>query len=163
MPHNGKNHNGAVLAFTDLAGSVSAAQLGSTSYAVSGLAFAASAVNFNSTNTDTAIPISLPTGFTRYLVSNVRISGASASISTATFGLFTASAGGGTAIISAGTVITVTTAADGTNNNAQINNATNTGTQAYTLAGFPTLYFRVGTPQGSAATASVEVIIIPLP
>ena len=154
---------GTAYPFSSLSGSASVAQMGSTSYSVSGLVFVASAVNFNSANTDTTIPISLPTGFTRYLVSNVRISGASASLTTATFGLFTAVSAGGTAIISGGTVIAVSTASDGTNNNAQVNNATNTGTQAYSLSGYPNLYFRIGTPQGSAATANVEVVIIPLP
>jgi hypothetical protein len=51
-------------------------------------------VNFNVANTDAQFPVTLPTGFTRYLVTSVRISGASASLTTATAGLFTAASGG---------------------------------------------------------------------
>jgi hypothetical protein len=127
------------------------------------LAAAASAVNFNSANTDTAISIALPSGFTRYQVTAVRIAGASASLSTSTFGLFTATGGGGTAIIGAGTANTITSSADGTNNNSMTTSPATANTQAYTVSGFPTLYFRVGTPQGSAATANVTLVVNALP
>lgn len=150
------------VAFTDLTGSASVAQMGSTSYGVSQFGFVAAAVNFNSANTDTAIAISLPTGFSRYLVNAVRISGASASITTATFGLFTATGGGGTTIISGGTAITVSSASDASSNNSMSAAVSNANTQSYTLASFPTLYFRVVNAQGSAATANVEIIIVPL-
>lgn len=150
------------VAFSDVTGSVSVAQMGSTSYSVPALGFFASSVNFNSGNTDTAIAITLPTGFTRYIVQAVRISGASASITTATFGLFTSTGGGGTAIITGGS-ITVSTASENTNNNAQSSGATNANTQSYAVASTATLYFRVQTPQGSAATANVEILINVLP
>lgn len=121
--------------------------------------FTVASVNFNSANTDTALTISLPVGYTRYRISNVVISGASASITTATFGLFTATGGAGTAVIAAGTAITVSTASEGTNNNMQTTAAANTNTQSQTEA---TLYFRIGTPQGSAATATVSINYTPV-
>lgn len=116
-------------------------------------------VNFNSANTDTSIPITIPTGFSRYRVAGVFISGASASISTATAGLFTASGGGGTAIVTGGSALTVTTASENTNNNMMSLNVNNSTSQSYNAA---TLFFRVGTPQGSAATGTVEIWIQPV-
>jgi hypothetical protein len=119
----------------------------------------ATAVNFNAVG-DTAMAITLPTGFTRYTLGNIRISGASASLTTAQFGLFTAASGGGTAIISGGTAITVSTASDNTNNNAMIATPSNANTQSFTAA---TLYFRVTNAEGSAATAGVTLVYTPLP
>lgn len=116
-------------------------------------------VDFNAGNTDTAIPIVLPSGFTRYRVAEVRISGASASLTTATVGVFTAAAGGGIAVVAAGSPITVSSNAENTNNNAQ--NMTVIGTNTITLNA-ATLFVRVATPQGSAATGVVAIIIEPL-
>lgn len=123
------------------------------------LATAPVSVNFNSANTDNAIPIILPTGFTRYRVFAVIISGASASISTATFGVFTSTGGGGTAVIPAATAITVTTASENTNNNMQRTGPATANTQSYDAT---TLQFRVGTAQGSAATGKVIVEYVPV-
>ena len=116
-------------------------------------------VNFNSANSDTSISISLPTGFTRYLVSAVLISGANSSLTTATCGLFTGSGGTGTAIVTGASAITVSSASEGTNNNSQSLTINDADTQSYTNA---TLYFRVGTAEGSAATASVTITILPV-
>ena len=84
-------------------------------------------------------------------------------LTTAQVGLFTATSGGGTAVITSGTAVTVSTAADGTNNNTQNIGANNTASQAYTLAGFPALYFRVTGAEGSAQTANIALLVIPLP
>ncbi len=127
------------------------------------LIYVTASVNFNSSNTDTEIPITLPTSFTRFLVSAARIFGASASLTTATCGLFTAAAAGGTAVVTSGSAITVSTASANTNNNAQSLTINNSGTLAYTLASIPSLFFRVQTPQGSAATGKVELVLVPLP
>jgi hypothetical protein len=116
-------------------------------------------VNFNSANTDNPIAIPLPTGVTRYQVAGLFLNKASASISTATAGLFTAAAAGGVAIVTGGSAITVTATAADTNNNSQSMTVNNAGTEAYTET---TLYFRVGTAQGSAATADVIIHIRPL-
>lgn len=116
-------------------------------------------VNFNSTNTDTSIPILLPGGAIAYQVASIRIGHASASISTATWGLFSAVAGGGTAIFGAGQAITVTSAAANANNNSMVATPGTASTQSYN---FTTLYFRVGTAQGSAATADVQIELVPV-
>jgi hypothetical protein len=118
--------------------------------------FSLAGINFNSANTDNAIPITLPAGAVAYRVAGLRIGNASASISTATFGLFSAAAAAGTAIFAAGQAITVTTASANTNNNAMTVTPANQNTQFYN---FTTLFFRVGTAQGSAATADVTIDI----
>lgn len=120
---------------------------------------ARAAVNFNAGNADTAIPIVLPTGFTRYRVVACAISGASGTLTTATAGLFTAAAGGGVAVVTAASAITVSTAADNANNNMQGLTVNNTATQSYTAG---TLYFRVATAQGAAATGVVTITFIPV-
>lgn len=125
------------------------------------VSYKATGINFNSANTDTVIPINLPTGFTRFSVNRVMIAHASGTLTTSTFGVFTAAAGGGTAIVASGTANTISTASEGTNNNTMLNSASNT--TSYLLASVPNIYFRVQTAQGSAATADLIVAITPLP
>jgi hypothetical protein len=128
---------------------------------VGNLVFVATGVNFNSANTDNAITIALPTGYTRYHIAQVRIVGASASLTTATCGVFSATAAGGTAIVASGTAITVSTASENTANNAQ--SLTIAAGGATQTLNFATLYFRVQTAQGSAATGSVVIALVPIP
>lgn len=116
-------------------------------------------VNFNSANTDNAVTIALPSGYTRYMVDSIAITHASASLTTATIGLFTGTGGAGTVI--ANSAITVSATADGTANNAQ--SFSGPATTAYTLAGFATMQVRIGTAEGSAATGDVSLRIRPLP
>jgi hypothetical protein len=123
------------------------------------LLFTITGVNFNSANTDNTITLTLPNGYSRYRVLGVFLSGASASISTATCGVFSATGGGGTAVVASGTTITVTAASENTTANMQILSAVNNTTGSYN---FTTLYFRVQNAQGSAATASVTVQIQPV-
>lgn len=149
--NTGSTANAADLTVANVQGALAAAQI-----------FIYGSVNFNAGNTDTSFPVVLPTGTTRYAVSAVRISGASGSLTTATAGLFTAAAGGGTPVVTGGSAITVSTAADNTNGNAQALGVNNTATQIYTIAGQPTLFFRVANPQGSPATATVAIQITPL-
>lgn len=111
-------------------------------------------VNFNSANTDTTIPIVLPANAVSYRVQSILIGNASESISTATFGLFTATGGGGITVIPS-TAITVTTAAANTVNNMQLAVAPTANTQSYIFAN---LFFRVGTGQGGS-TARADVIL----
>lgn len=120
-------------------------------------------VDFNAANTDTAIALTLPPGFTRFLVTSVRISSASHSLTTATAGLFTAAGGTGVAVVTGASTITVSATADSTNNNSQAMTVNNADTESYTLGAVPNVYFRVGTAEGAAATATVSVSIIPLP
>src|SRR5579862_1506053 len=61
--------------------------VGATSYSFS------ASINFNATG-DTAIPIVLPAGFTRYEVASVRVSGATIALSAAEFGIYTGPAQG---------------------------------------------------------------------
>lgn len=122
------------------------------------LRFVVTGVNFNSANIDTAIAITLPPGTTRYAVANVRISNASASLTTSTAGVFTGAGGTGVAICTTGAV-TVSASATDTNNNMQAMTVNNVSSEAYNDA---TIYFRVVTPQGSAATADVILVIVPL-
>jgi hypothetical protein len=130
------------------AGSLAGGSITSQKYVLTG-------VNFNAATNDNAITLSLPSGTTRYLVLNCYICHASASISTATAGLFTAASGGGVAV-AADQAITVTSASDATNNNAMALTITNSVTRSYTAS---TLYFRTGTAQGSAATGDVVLHI----
>lgn len=121
--------------------------------------YQATAVNFNSGNTDTTFTLNLPSGVTRYIVSTVRISHASASLTTSTFGLFTAASGGGVAIMT-GVANTISTASESTNNNAMGTAPATGATQSYNAS---QLFFRVQTAQGTAATADVHVEIIMFP
>lgn len=126
---------------------------------ISRLSVTAKAVNFNAGNTDTSITVTMPPTITTYVVNTIRIANASASISTATGGVFTAAAGGGVAIAS-NQALTVTTGAANTNNNTETMTQTTPTTQSYNVG---TLFFRVGTAQGSAATADVILELVPLP
>ncbi len=123
------------------------------------ISFTALAVNFNSV-ADTQIPIILPNGYTRYKVNEIRLSGASHSLTTAQVGLFTAAAAGGAAIVAGGTAVTVSAIADATANNAQTIVPAAAATISYTAT---PLFFRVTTAEGAAATAAVEISITPLP
>ncbi len=122
----------------------------------------ATAVNFNSANTDTAITVSLPTGYTRFMVFRATISHASQTLTTATWGLFSTTGGGGLAIV-ANIACTVSTASDATAANVQANGGATASMVAASLATPNTIYFRVGTAQGAPATADVTITILPLP
>jgi voltage-gated potassium channel Kch len=101
------------------------------------------AVNVNATG-DTALPI---ISATNYSVSNVVMSGATISLTTAAAGLFTAPGAGGTAIVANAalsgltgpTIVSQRTVASTTNRTEQ------------------TLYFNVATAQGAAATADLYI------
>lgn len=132
--------------------------LGGGLYAVSAIG-----VNFNAVG-DTAIPFNLPPGHTRIFPFRVNIDHASASITTATYGVFSNTGGGGLAIVPGGTAITVSTAADATTNNAYTNNTVGNASFIGTSLSTPkTLYFRVTNPQGSAATADVQLMYFVMP
>lgn len=113
-------------------------------------------VNFNAANTDTVVTFTLPPGVARYAVGSVWLANASASISTATVSVRTG-AGATGATIAAAQAITVTATATDTVNNAQSLTLTNAGTESYNDT---TLYIRVGTAQGSAATADVILNLV---
>jgi hypothetical protein len=118
----------------------------------------AAGINFNSANSDNAIAIPLPAGFTRYRIERVTISGASHSLTTATCGLFTAINAGGVAAVAGASAISVGATADATANNMQSLTLAS-GTTSFAAA---TLYFRVQTAEGAAATGDVAILYQPL-
>lgn len=117
-------------------------------------------VNFNSANTDNPIQIALPTGYTRYRIDAAILSGANASLTTATCGLFTSTGGAGATIVTGGTAITVSQTAIDTINNLQFFTLQNQNTIAYSDT---VIYFRVVGAQGSPATGNITVNYKPLP
>lgn len=117
-------------------------------------------VNFGAANTDNPITISLPQGFTRYLVTNVIISGASADISAATCSLWTGAGGTGVSIVPSASAVSVPAIADATVNNAENITITDSATRSYTST---TLYFRTQTAASGSPTASVTIRYVPLP
>lgn len=128
----------------------------------SGLTYSTVNVNFANANTDTAIPIVLPAGFTRFQIFRFAISHATASLTASTFGIFSAAVAGGVALQAAGTAPTVSSAADATPNNSQLTSGpVSTTFVSASLATPNVIYFRVGT--AVAATADVTIEILPLP
>ena len=123
------------------------------------LASAVLGINFNSANTDNPIPINLPAGYTKYRVHQIIISGATASLSTATCGVFTQPATAGLGVVATGTAITVTQTAGDANQNMQSLAIVDQNTLALIDT---TLFFRVQSPQGTAALGNVTVFYQPL-
>ena len=111
-------------------------------------------VNLNQTNTDIAIPLILIAGC-NFVVDAVMLNNASTSLTTATFGVFSATGGGGTTIVTAGAVLTGLTVPTSNLNAAQAATASTTVLNQTTQAN--NLYLRVGTAQGAAATADVYI------
>lgn len=117
--------------------------------------FVATGVDFNTASTDTVLAFSLPSGLKNYVVQSIRISNASHTLVTATVGVFSAAGGTGTTI-AASQAITVTS---GTANTA-LNTQALTLSPASTIAfNFTSLFIRVGTAEGAAATADVTVVL----
>lgn len=118
------------------------------------------AVNFNSGNTDTILTLPAPpSGFTRYSIRSCFISGASASLASATCGIFTATGGGGLALVASGTAVNVTATTDSTINNMQVISPVNvnTMTNLYSALTSGRIYFRVQNASAVAATANLMV------
>ena len=103
------------------------------------------AVDCNAT-ADTALTIDA----TRYIIDKLTVENASINLTTATAGLFTAAGGAGTTLAAdqALSALTASTKFDDLSLEAVV------GTDVLTAT---TLYFRVGTPQGAAATADVRI------
>lgn len=121
-------------------------------------------VPINTLNTDFPIPISAVAAGQNYVVRDVQVNNAQInnsgtitnSVTTATGGLFTAAAGGGTALV-ANAALSALTALTGAGGNLQMTVAT-TNFMATQTAN-PTLFWRTGTAQGAATSATVDVAI----
>ena len=100
-------------------------------------------VNLNAAG-DTVLPIN---NTTSYSVSNVIVTNASTSLTTAAAGLFTAPSAGGTGIV-ANAALSACTSASVVSQRTVASTAAQSGQN---------LYFNVGTAQGAAATADVFV------
>ena len=100
-------------------------------------------VNLNATG-DTVLPVN---NSGRYSVSNVIVTNASTSLTTAAAGLFSAPSAGGTAVVA-------NAALSGCTSASVVSQRTVASTAAQTGGN---LYFNVGTAQGAAATADVFV------
>jgi hypothetical protein len=123
----------------------------------------ATGVNFNAV-ADTALPFTLPSGYTRVYLAYVTISNASHTLTTAQFGVFTAASAGGAALIASGTAITVSATADQTNNNVeQIGGLLTLSSVAASLVTPNTIYFRVTNGEGTTATADVTAVLMLAP
>lgn len=124
------------------------------------LVFRLSGANFNST-ADQAIPITLPTGYTRYRIQAILFSNPSISLTTAVGGVYTSPSKGGIALVAASQAYSALTTNTAGANGSLLNVAvTNFASAFYNSA---TMYLSLTTPQGSAATADVTVFIQPLP
>ena len=103
----------------------------------------AQGINLNATG-DTVIPV---INSTTYSVSNVVLTNASTSLTTAAAGLFTAPSAGGTAIVS-NAALSAATGSTVVSQRTVASTAAQTGQN---------LYWNVGTAQGAAATGDVYV------
>jgi hypothetical protein len=137
-------------------------QVGGVAVPVPGVVgFKLTAVNFNTANNDNPITITLPTGFTRFRFFACMVDHPSTTFSTATFGVFSAAAGAGTALLTTSpTTAAFTSTAENTAGN-MMSPAVFAGglTQSFNVG---TIYFRTVTANGSAATADVTILLIPV-
>jgi len=120
------------------------------------IVFSVSGVNANSANTDTAVTITLPTGYTKYRIANVFSYNPSTSLTTATAGVFTSTGGGGVAVVSNVALSALTTGTADTAGSFLNHTVTLSVTAYFNDA---TLYYRIGTAQGSAATVDFAIYI----
>jgi hypothetical protein len=156
---------GAGANFTDLGSGTAQVLTSLTAPALVGVTVPNYNFNPASPPTDTAVPVTgrCPSSYSRYVLNSVRINGASASLTTSTIGVYTSPSAGGVAI-DATQAVTVSTSADGTNNNAQAltPSASNT-TLDLSFASFGTLYIHQVAAEGSAATGNIEFILVCMP
>ena len=130
------------------------------------IVYTSKGVNFNSANTDTGVALTnFPAWASRFTVNSVLITNASGTLTTASAGVFTSTSAGGNTL-AVNQTLTVTNSTDATANNMQALTLTNVSTASYLLSALPhspTLYVRVGTAQGVAATADVTLTLHPIP
>ncbi len=117
-------------------------------------------IDLNSAASDSTIVITPPG--TNYMIDRVTVKnvGTTASLTTATAGLFTASGAGGTALAALQTLASITANSVNSAHNA-FNLILSSTSDMY--MNVSSVYFRVNTAQGAAAVADVYVFIRPLP
>jgi len=127
--------------------------------------YKATGCNFNATNgTDLcSFAITLPTGYTRYIPTQVIVSNASHTLATAVIGLFTAASGGGTAIEASIALTNVSSTSDATNNNCLVTTVTDSTSRSWTVASYPSVFVNLVTQEGAASTGDVSLVIQLLP
>jgi hypothetical protein len=123
------------------------------------LVFGTTGINANSANTDYPITISLPTGFTKYIIFRVQAYNPSTSMTTATGGVFSEAGGTGTTIVTNAALSGLVTNTPGANQGAINHTVVNVNSFFMTDT---TLFYRIGTAQGSAATFDAVIIIFPV-
>jgi hypothetical protein len=101
-----------------------------------------------------------PAGFSRYIIVQLRVSGASGNISTGVVGVWTGANETGVNVV-AQTATGITTGADGTNGNANALPGVNSNTQVYTPTGFPQLFLHVSTAVAGTANFVIQIIWLP--
>lgn len=110
------------------------------------------AVNFSAASLDYPINIVLPTGYTFYVITGIRVFNASGTLNAATCGVFTSSSGGGTTIVASGTTLAISSPVVNTSGSTQALTIIGANTTNYNLG---TIYFRVLTPQSGSVFANV--------
>ena len=111
----------------------------------------AKAVNANAATTDTAVAISVPSS--TYYIEKIWYSNAPVSLSTATAGVFTGAGGTGVTVVTDAALSGLTGQAVNVAASA-ISPTIASTTEAFNVS---TLYFRIGTAQGAAATLDVRI------
>lgn len=123
------------------------------------IVFAITGINANSANTDTSFTITLPTGYTKYQVQQIFSYNPSISLTTATAGVFTGAGGTGTTVVTSAALAALTTNTAGANGSMLAHTVVNVNSAFFNSG---TLFYRIGSAQGSAATVDVAIIIRPL-
>lgn len=132
--------------------------------ATSQFLFTTVAIDFNTTNTDYPVTITLPTGYTKFILASIRTvnTGTTASLTTATYGVWTGAGETGTAIVTSGAVLSAITTNAPATNAAYVVSSLAVGGTAYFNSG-TTFYYRMKTAQGAAASGTAIFQLIPIP
>jgi hypothetical protein len=115
-------------------------------------------VDFNAV-ADTSIVLDVPYGEWRLSVVGIANTGATASLTTAQYGLFSAAGGGGTALVASGTAMSGLTSATVNANGSYMQTAAAVSARL----NLTTVHFRITQAQGAAASGNVYIIGFYLP
>jgi hypothetical protein len=138
---------------------VLAVSSGGTGVAPKSVHYALAAIGVNcNVVADTAVTIPLPAGITRYRVARITCLNPSISLTTAQAAVYTSAGAGGAVIVTPQALAGLTTSAPNAAGNAIDLTLALAAATFFTAA---TLYFRITTPQGAAATCDVILDIGP--